>query len=205
MLVLLVPRLIEQTERIMPESDTRAQLLDIALELVQTRGYNAFSFYDLADRVGIKTASIHYHFPTKGDLGVALIRRYRQLEAEAFAQFDKEPDTRTRLRHYAGLFRSLLETNYRMCLAGILAIDCSTLPPLLVEEVKACFDDNERWLALTLAAGRQVGELVFDPPADVVARSLFAALEGAMLSARLFGDFDRFDTAAAWHLAQLSS
>src|SRR5580704_4135811 len=112
--------------------DTRAQLLDVALELVQLRGYNAFSFRDLADRVGIKTASIHYHFPTKGDLGLALVRQHRRVLAEAFARLDNEPDPLRRLQQYAGVFRSTLENGHRMCLGGILAIEYQTLPAELV-------------------------------------------------------------------------
>ena len=40
--------------------DTTAdKLLDLAQELIQTRGYNAFSYRDLADRVGIKLLAVH--------------------------------------------------------------------------------------------------------------------------------------------------
>jgi TetR/AcrR family transcriptional regulator, transcriptional repressor for nem operon len=188
------------------DSDTRSQLLEVALELVQMRGYNAFSFQDLAKRVGIKTASIHYYFRTKGDLGLMLVKRHRQVFAEAFADIDaKVPDPWERLRRYAGLFRATLENGHRMCLAGMLAIEHQTLPPDLVGEVQGLFEDNERWLAHALKAGRKAGVLRFDRPAAEVARTLFAALEGAMLSACAFGDFDRFDAAAAWYLSQLKA
>ena len=63
----------------MPRGDTRTQLLDVAQRLVQARSYNAFSFKDLAAEIGIRTASIHYHFRTKGDLGVALMQRYIEM------------------------------------------------------------------------------------------------------------------------------
>ena len=178
------PDMAKRTEKIMSEPDTRSQLLDVALELVQTRGYNAFSFHDLAERVGIKTASIHYHFPTKGDLGLTLVKLHRQAFAKAFASIDASaPDPWERLRRYAGLFRATLEDGHRMCLAGMLAIEYQTLPPNLVGEVRGLFEDNERWLTSTLKAGRKARVIMFDRPAAEVARTLFAALEGAMLSA----------------------
>ncbi len=190
----------------MGNPDTRTQLLDVAMELVQLRGYNAFSFHDLADRVGIKTASIHYHFPTKGNLGLALVKRHRKELEEAFAQIDAdEPDAWKRLRWYTGLFRATLENGHRMCLGGMLAIECHTLPPDLVAEVRGFFEDNEAWLARTFQVGRKAGTVVITRPAPEVARTLFSALEGAMLSACAFGDFDRFDAAASWHLAQLKA
>jgi TetR/AcrR family transcriptional repressor of nem operon len=186
--------------------DTRTRLLDVAMELVQLRGYNAFSFHGLADRVGIKTASIHYHFPTKGDLGLALVKRHRQALAKELAHIDAdEPNPWEQLRRYAGIFRSTLENGQRMCLGGMLAIEYQTLPPELVEEVRGYFEDNEKWLARTLQAGRKARVVAFSRPATEVARTLFAALEGAMLSACAFGDYDRFDAAAAWHLSQLKA
>ena len=188
----------------MTNPDTRTQLLDIAQEFVQVRGYNAFSFHDLAARVGIKTASIHYHFPTKGDLGLMLVKRHREELAAALSKIDDHGSTSwKRLQQYAGLFRSTLENGHRMCLGGMLAIEYQTLPPELVAEVRGYFEDNEKWLTDTLFAGRKEGTLVFNRPAKEIAQSLFAALEGAMLTACAFGDPARFDAAAAWHLAQL--
>jgi TetR/AcrR family transcriptional repressor of nem operon len=190
----------------MSEPNTRDQLLDVAQELVQLRGYNGFSFYDLAERVGIKTASIHYHFPTKGDLGLALIKRHRQEMAEAFAQLEAdEPDPWLRLQRYTGFFRATLEDGHRMCLGGILAVEHKCLPDELVAEVRRFFEDNERWLASTLKSGQEAGRIALARPEAEVARALFAALEGAMVSACAFGDFDRFDAAAAWHLANLKA
>ena len=89
----------------MSERNTRSKLLDVALEFIQLRGYNAFSFHDLADRVGIKTASIHYHFRTKGDLGLTLVKRHRQVFAQAFASIDaSEPDPWERSAGTLGYF-----------------------------------------------------------------------------------------------------
>ena len=56
---------------------TREQLLAAAADLLQRVGYASFSFRDLADAVGIRAASVHYHFPTKADLGLALVDWFR--------------------------------------------------------------------------------------------------------------------------------
>ncbi len=188
----------------MSETDTRTNILETAAELIQHRGYNGFSFHDLAARVGIKTASVHYHFPTKGDLGVALVRRHRATLVEALARLEaEEPDPWGRLRRYAGLFRATLEQGHKMCLGGMLAAEHRTLPPELVAEVRGFIEDHERWLSQTIQAGRKAGVVTPNRPADEVARAFFAALEGAILAACAFGEFGRFDTAAAWHLGQL--
>lgn len=45
--------------------------MDVANKYIQKVGFNAFSYSDLANEIGIKKASIHYHFPSKMDLGIA--------------------------------------------------------------------------------------------------------------------------------------
>ncbi len=52
------------------------EILDAAERFARQAGYNGFSFRDVAAEVGIKSASVHYHFPTTGDLGAALAGRY---------------------------------------------------------------------------------------------------------------------------------
>ena len=87
--------------QVMSDRDTRRELLDLAETLVRTRGYNGFSYRDLAEQIGIKTASIHYHFPTKGDLGEALIENEREVFARNLAQLDAaEKDPRRRLERF---------------------------------------------------------------------------------------------------------
>ena len=91
----------------MSDRDTRRELLDLAETLVRTRGYNGFSYRDLAEQIGIKTASIHYHFPTKGDLGEALIENEREVFARNLAQLDaEEKDPRRRLERFIQLFQA---------------------------------------------------------------------------------------------------
>ncbi len=114
----------------MSDRDTRRELLDLAETLVRTRGYNGFSYRDLAEQIGIKTASIHYHFPTKGDLGEALIENEREVFARNLAQLDAaEKDPRRRLKRFIQLFQSTtIGCHNRMCLGAMLAVEQETLP-----------------------------------------------------------------------------
>jgi TetR/AcrR family transcriptional regulator, transcriptional repressor for nem operon len=85
----------------MSDRDARNELLGLAETLVRTPGYNGFSYRDLAEQIGITTASIHYHFPTKGDLGEALIENEREVIARNLAQLDAaEKDPRRRLERF---------------------------------------------------------------------------------------------------------
>src|SRR2546429_7772993 len=111
------------------KTDMREAVMAAARATVQAHGYNALSFRDLAKDVGIKSASIHYHFPTKGDLGAALARRYTE---DAVAQFDAllaaSSDPKACIRSYTDIFRAALVNSNRMCLCGIMAAERDDLP-----------------------------------------------------------------------------
>jgi TetR/AcrR family transcriptional repressor of nem operon len=175
---------------------TATRILDIAERLVQTRGFNGFSYADVASELGVTKASIHYHFPGKAELGEALIVRYTQRFGEALAAIEADvPDARARLDAYAGLYADVLR-GQRMCLCGMLAAEHDTLPDPIREAVVAFFDASEEWLARVLEQGREEGRLAFSGPPAEAARSIVGGLEGAMLVARPYGDVERFRVAA---------
>lgn len=171
---------------------TREKLLDIGAELCQTVGYNAFSYRHLADRMGIKSATIHYYFPTKADLGRELMVGYRASTAEAVAEIDRRGGPAIgKLRRFAEVFLATFQDGERLCLCGSFAADYRTLPEAIQHQVRGYFDDNERWLSRVLTEGREKGELRFSAESEQMARTFFTALEGAMLAARAFSDPDR--------------
>lgn len=180
---------------------TAARILDIAERLVQSRGYNAFSYADVAHAVGIRKASLHYHFATKADLGEALVARYRAAFLEALGGIeDRTADARERLRAYVGLYDAVLRRK-RMCMCGMLATDAATLPRAMRESVAEFFDENVAWLARVLEEGRRRRELRFEGTPASMASFIVSTLEGAMLLAYGSGDHARFETAARRLLA----
>jgi TetR/AcrR family transcriptional regulator, transcriptional repressor for nem operon len=182
--------------RVPANSDTSQRILDIAERLVQTRGFNGFSYADIAASLAVTKASLHYHFPSKAELGKRLIERYGQGFFEALEGIDRTgPDAREKLRRYVEIYAAVLR-NKRMCLCGMLAAEYATLPKPMKDEVRRFFDQNERWLIAVLKQGQDAGEFRFTGPADVVARALVGSLEGAMMLARSFGDISRFQPVA---------
>ena len=178
------------------ETDTAEQILDVAERLVQERGFNGFSYADVARELGVTKAALHYHFPGKAELGEALIARYAARFAGALAALDERSiDAHAKLEAYAQLYADVL-SDERMCLCGMLAADYATLPDPMRTRVVRFFDDNETWLARVLEDGRAAGALRFKGKATAVARTLVGGLEGAMLVSRPYGDVKRFRAAA---------
>jgi TetR/AcrR family transcriptional repressor of nem operon len=179
--------------------DTREQIMAAARKMVQARGYNALSFRDIAASVGVKSASVHYHFPTKGDLGAELARRYT---ADGVAYLDEllasAADWRAILRLYTGIFRAALVDGNRMCLCGIMSAEHEDLPPEVRQEVDAFTEANLAWLARLLET-RRPG--TGSAEAQQRAMAIFAAVEGAQLVARGRGDPAAFDAILAGYEA----
>ena len=187
-------------------SGTTDQLLDVAQELAQIRGYNAFSYRDLAERVGIRSASIHHHFPAKADLGRALVARYRERFSDALRRIAAGTgDAPAKLAAYVELFRSTYEQGARLCLGGMFAADLPTLPAEVQEQVRGFYTDNEAWLTRLLDAGRRSAELEFEGNPRDAAAALLDGLEGALLAARAHGTAARFTRASRWLLLSLGA
>jgi TetR/AcrR family transcriptional repressor of nem operon len=178
-------------------AQTEDKILDLAEQFIQTRGFNGFSYADIASKLRIQKASIHYHFPTKGDLAKAVIERYHQAFARELEKIEKRtPHARERLEQYVQLYDDVLREKNRVCLCGMLAADFTTLPTAIRDRVAAFFEENERWLIRILSEGRKERTLHFQGSAEVAARLLLSALEGAMLVARSYGNPARFEAVA---------
>jgi TetR/AcrR family transcriptional repressor of nem operon len=176
--------------------DTSKRILDVAEKLVQTRGFNGFSYADVATALRITKASLHYHFPTKADLGLRLIGRYHDEFLAALAAIDADgAEPGQKLRQYGQLYAEVLRRQ-SMCLCGMLAADYATLPKPMRQAVLAFFDANEGWLSKVLEEGRAGRSLRFNGSPPDCARMILAALEGAMLVARSYGEVGRFSATA---------
>lgn len=185
------------------QNATSKRILDAAEHLAQHRGFNGFSYADIAETLAVTKASLHYHFPSKADLGVRLIARYHETFAGALAQIDATVEDETeKLRRYVALYDEVIAHD-RMCLCGMFAAEYATLPPLMQVELRAFFDANEAWLAAVLDRGRASGRLTLRESPSTHARILVEVLEGAMLVARAYGDLARFRANADHALAQL--
>jgi len=190
--------------RLRAKAETASRILDVAERLAQTRGFNGFSYADVAAELHLTTAALHYHFAGKAALGRALIERYAARFAEALAVVDeRERDARAKLDAYARLYADVLREQ-RMCLCGMLAAEYRTLPKPMRDAVIRFFETNETWLAKVLEEGRSAGTLRFTGSARKVAQAIVSGLEGAMLVARPYEDPSRFRAAARLLIESLS-
>lgn len=163
-------------------------ILQAAENMVRAGGYNAFSFRDIANAVGIKSSSVHYHFPTKEDLGAAVAVYYTETflsalgEPEDLVKAHKDP-----IEIYIKAFKEALTKDKRMCLCGLLGAEVKGLPPKVAAQTKVFFERNIDWLisAYTLQGCKE----------DVRAKAIqtLSLLEGAMITSHALDDIHVFD------------
>jgi TetR/AcrR family transcriptional regulator, transcriptional repressor for nem operon len=188
-------------------SETAEQILDLAETLIQTRGYSAFSYQDIADGLGIRKASVHYHFPSKADLGIAVIDRYIARFDAALTSIadDQSQSSMAMLDYYVQPYLQFASTPDRVCLSGALAGEMLALPPAMRERVDLFFRAHQTWLTKILQRGVTRGEITLVAPAPQVARFVFAALQGALLVKRTTNDVSQINDVIAVMKLQLAA
>jgi TetR/AcrR family transcriptional repressor of nem operon len=175
--------------------ETSEHILDVAQHLVQTRGFNAFSYADIAAVLKVTKASLHYHYPSKTSLGLALIARYETRFRRMLGAIDaRRQPAADRIKSYMAIYAGVL-ADHRMCMCGMLAAEFETLPQDMQGALDRFFAMNEAWLETVLREGLADTSLSFADEPGALAQFMVATLEGAMMLARSHADEARFQTA----------
>jgi TetR/AcrR family transcriptional regulator, transcriptional repressor for nem operon len=188
------------------EGEIAGQILKTAHNLMTNLGYSAFSYADIAKVVKIRKASIHYHFPTKADLVVAVLNAHRERLIAATETLDQRiasPLDRLQayVKHWEGCIRDQTEP---FCIAALLAAELPSLPKKVQTEVHRHFDSLSKWIQRTLEDGVAKELIKLQHSSEDEAQMLMALVHGAMLSARAFGTCDVFQTVTSAALQRIS-
>ncbi|WP_147694123.1 TetR/AcrR family transcriptional regulator [Vogesella mureinivorans] len=164
-------------------TDTRKKILDLAEVLMLSRGFNAFSYQHISGELGVRNAAIHYHFPKKTDLGVALIERYRRRFAR-YVEAQAELSPPVQLDRYF----SLADTYYnkqQICPSGILSAELHTLPPEMRQSTASFVEEMRTWAVDIVRRGQVAGAMHYVGTPEGMGTIVFAAMQGSLQLARL--------------------
>ncbi|PLP99605.1 TetR/AcrR family transcriptional regulator [Cupriavidus pauculus] len=179
----------------MKTHSVRDQLLEHASVLIRQRGYNGFSYRDLAELVGVKTSSIHYYFPAKDDLVLEVVRLYRERSQARLAGIDTSLPLIEQAERYVGPLRNDIELN-QICLAGMLSAEVLALPDAIRSYLQAHFQANETWITNLLRRAEAERGQPYPVPPQLLAKVLYGAIQNGIITARMSGSSDRLDAAA---------
>jgi TetR/AcrR family transcriptional repressor of nem operon len=178
----------------MKAPSVRDQLLEHALVLLRRRGFNGFSYRDLAELVGVKTSSIHYHFPTKEDLVLAAVTEYSNRVASQLRAIDDTLPSTERARRYLKLWHDSANGDL-ICLAGMLSTEAMSLPESVHRVLKDFYTMNEAWIVHLLGQSSAPRDNPLPLPPKAIAQAVFATLQNGLIASRLFGTAERLDAA----------
>ncbi len=170
------------------QKDTKVEILDLAENLLRDRGFNAFSYANISSALKIKNAAIHYYFPSKADLGIAVIKRAR----ERFANWtqDQRISSKTPTEKLESFFRrylNYLEAGQQICLGGALETDFKTLPSTMQVETQKIASDILAWIEEVLVEGQEKRIFTFPGKAKDQAILILSSLQGALQMTRAVG------------------
>ncbi len=171
-------------------SSTAAQIVACARSLLATRGYNGFSYADIAETVGISKPSIHHHFPSKAELVRRVVAAYRAEALDGMAGLREQvADPVARLQAWTHYLQSCLrDGTLPFCICAMLATEMPTIPDEVGAVVRGHFDDLSGWLAGLFAEGARSGQFKLHGAAPTEALAFMASIHGAMISARAYQD-----------------
>ncbi|MBO9591830.1 MAG: TetR/AcrR family transcriptional regulator [Niabella sp.] len=167
---------------------TRSEIIRIGDALLRERGFNAFSFSDISRALQIRNASIHYHFPTKTALGLAIIAEYE----ERFARLRKSLKDRPvmeKLEAFFNVYIAAKEEN-KICLVGSLATDFYTVDAEIQEALGNIVQQVLNWLISILEEGKAQGRFFFNLPVRTKALMITTNMIAALQLTRITGKKD---------------
>lgn len=177
------------TKDIMRElNETAHRLLDVAEQYTQKHGFNAFSYKDIQNEVGVKTSSIHYYFPTKHDLAIRMTERYVERSRKMLKGIAKENKCGLKRLDALGKIYIGILNNNQFCLCGMLASDMTTLPDIISSKLDDFFSFTQEWVAESIELAKDQGTFSKSVHAENAAAQFVAVLEGGMLIARVKKD-----------------
>jgi TetR/AcrR family transcriptional repressor of nem operon len=169
----------------MQKTDTKQSILDLAQEFIQVRGYNAFSYQDISDRLKIQKASIHHHFHSKEDLGTEVLEGARSRFVDWSASLNSKLTPSQKLDLYLESVGSWAKQKDRICLGGIFSAEWNTLPSKMKKKAEEFQLVRREWLMRVLEAGRKSGEFKTNKTVEEQALLIQASAQGALQVARV--------------------
>ncbi|MCP3925301.1 MAG: TetR/AcrR family transcriptional regulator [Desulfobacterales bacterium] len=166
-------------------ANRKEQIVETAAELLQTRVFSAFSYQDIADRLGITKAAIHSHYRTKEMLGIALLEGTIGYLKEMHFNIEESTDSSwDRFNAYVENTANMVFEENKICPVCVLQAEHNVIPESMQKGVSHVYNYNREWMAKILKQGRDKGDMIFNGTPEDQALLVMATIQGAIMSAR---------------------
>ena len=135
----------------------------------------------------MKNAAIHYHYPSKNDLAVALVARYRRRFERWSETLEKdEAGPWACFESYIQVCRYFIKSN-KICVLGMMAAEFNTMALEVQREIQQLQDEVVSYFTELLRKGRDSKDFQFPGHEASKATVLTCQLQGAMQFAQVKG------------------
>lgn len=169
-------------------SSTKEAIIQLGDEFIRKKGYNAFSYSDIAKALNVKNAAIHYHFPTKTDLASGVVKWH----TESFDRFVKKCSDKNefvQIKMFLNYYTSI-QLSGKVCLIGAFATDWNSMESYIQEEVKEFTEGVIIWITETLNNGKEKNLLTFSGSPKTEAIKILTNMFAGTQLARITGNED---------------
>ena len=186
-------------------NDTKTTILNVADDLIQRVGLNSMSYKDISEAVGIRKASVHYHFPKKENLVDALLDRCAETYGNKYQGIvDKNEPAPDKLRKLAAVFEDGLINN-KLCLVGSISTSKNTLQASSSNILKSTIENTVSIFTLIFIQGREEGSIAATKKDGDTAYAFFSFLIGTQIVARSHGGVQMFRQATELFISAIES
>ncbi|NMM49734.1 TetR/AcrR family transcriptional regulator [Marinigracilibium pacificum] len=169
-------------------SNTKSKIIELGDNFLRSRGFNSFSFKDISDELGLKKAAVHYHYPTKEDLGNEIIERAKTRLNSFISDVDSSDKNEwQKLSDFLDFYAEYLKEEH-VCLIGSVGAEFYTLPDSMQSNSKQFISSALVWLTQLLELGKNKGIFQFNGEPEARALMILSNMSGGLLLARMFGD-----------------
>jgi len=180
--------LVSKIASVVKIENSKRTILNLAESMLQDKGYNGFSYAHIASELNVKNAAIHYHFPTKEDLSISVVRRYRErFKLWVNNTRVKDLPSEEKLDWFLGIYTNMRADKGKVCLVGSMEAEFNSIPGGLQAEVQALHKEMLTWLQTVLAEGRDTGTFQFNGEPMNKAALIMSTLQGGLQMARALG------------------
>ncbi|MEP6987138.1 MAG: TetR/AcrR family transcriptional regulator [Chloroflexota bacterium] len=177
-------------------ADTRERLIESAIDLVLTSGYQAVGVKEICQHAQVQKGSFYHFFPSKRDLIIEALNRqwarHTQLLLDPVFNESIPPlDRIVKMFEVTSAHQAHLQKTYGRvfgCPFGNLAQELSTHDEPLREKLTLIFHEWTAYIESALLEAVTLGELSTNVPLGETAQSVLAYLEGLMLMAKTYND-----------------
>jgi TetR/AcrR family transcriptional repressor of nem operon len=169
---------------------TRARVIAEATALINRRGFANTSISDLIEATGVKKGNLYFHFTSKEELGLELIRQARD---EYFLYLEENARGETPGAKIAGVLDAVYKIHRKRgfvggCIFGNMALEMADVNGEFAALVRGIFEQWVRVLAKLICQAQESGEVRGDLKPEAAARLIVASLEGGIMMSRLSKD-----------------